>query len=218
MSNTELIAIVVFVAVAAFGIIDAIRTPIIVKRFYRDKKFTEPGRQLLEEVSDSGLLTDMYTDCFYTGSEQGLQVRQCKAWSTKRRQFTLSKKSRKRNQTAWSITVIDAKFLPVTFQALPTIVPEAIGYIGDGRSIEFPGDDKLSNRYHVSTDNAALVRAALVDELRDFLLQTEVVALEVTQDLIVLKRKWAAHLVLERLQNEIDFVVKLHNKLAGAHS
>lgn len=213
MSLTEYAFLAFFIGIALFSIVDAIRTPLVVKRMYREKELSDNGKGKLEAHSGSMLLEAMYTDSLYSGTVQGVSLSQCKAWSVNRRQFTLSKATRNRNRTAWSITTVKSNKLHPVFVALPTIVPEAVVYIGDGRNIDFPDDDELQSRYHVTTENPDKVRSAFSGEVRQFLLETEVVFVQQTAHELVLKRKWSTDKVIERLEQELDMAVKLHNRL-----
>jgi len=65
MTPGELGVAAFFIAVALFGIVDAIRTPLVVKRLYRNKGFTDTGKKTLAEISDSRLVGQMYTEHFH---------------------------------------------------------------------------------------------------------------------------------------------------------
>ena len=211
MTTTEYAVTAFVFAMAVFGIVDAIRTPLISRRFYRDKSFSDKGVEQLENLSDSALVAGMYTKNLYQKEESGVTIRQFKAYSTNRRKFTLSKAARKRNQTAWSITVIDTAHPLAEFTLLPTVVPEAITYITDGRNIDIPDDSQLANRYHVVTEQSDVVLPLMKQKIRKFLLQSEAIAIECTSKRIILRRHWAAHQVLERLQVELDVAMVVHD-------
>ena len=53
MTTTEYAVTAFIILMAVFGIVEAIRTPMIVRRFYRDKSFVDNGKSTLDEVSDS---------------------------------------------------------------------------------------------------------------------------------------------------------------------
>ena len=213
MSLTEYAFVAFFIAIALFSIVDAIRTPLLVKRLYKEKGFSDKGKGELKALSDSMLLEAMYTERLNTGTVQGVEVSQCKAWSVNRRQFTLSKATRNRNRTAWSITTIKSNKPHPTFLALPTIVPEAVAYIGDGRSIDFPDDDDIQSRYHITTENPDQIRSVCTGDIRQFLLETEVIFLHQTEHELVLKRRWSADKVTNRLERELNFAVQVHERL-----
>ena len=236
MTPGELGVAAFFIAVALFGIVDAIRTPLVVKRLYRNKGFTDTGKKTLAEISDSRLVGQMYTEHFHyrelagelagesaidaggnSGSDATSQSRvaQCKAWSTSRRNFTLSKATRKRNRTPWSITVVQGDFSNLSCLVLPTVVPEAIAYVGNGEDIDFGEDVEIANRYHITASNEALVRSAITPEIRAFLLQPDVIFIESTDNELVIKRTWNDHLVLDRLQQELDTAQTLRALLKG---
>lgn len=214
MSVSEYLFIAFFIGIALFTVFEAIRNPLLAKRLYRDINFVDRGKQQLAVLSASELVKGMYTDSLNSGVIDGTTISQCKAWSVNRRQFTLSKASRNRNKAAWSVTVVTGGS-PVTFRALPTIVPEAIAYIGDDASMEFPGDDQLSSRYHVVADQPDQLRSVFTGEIRDFLLESEIIFIEQTATELVLKRKWNDEKIAERLQREMDTAVSLHKRLAG---
>ena len=214
MSVSEYLFVAFFIGIALFTVVEAIRNPLLAKRLYREKNFTDSGRQQLTDLSDSPLIEGMYTDSLHSGVVGGLSISQCKAWSVNRRQFTLSKATRNRNKAAWSVTVVSGSSL-ATFRALPTIVPEAVAYIGDGKSIEFPGDEQLSSRYHVVTEQPDRLCSVLTGDVRKFLLESEVIFIEQTATELVLKRKWGDEKITERLQREMDIAVELQKRLAS---
>jgi len=125
----------------------------------------------------------------------------------------LSKATRNRNRTAWAITTIKSNKPHPTFLALPTIVPEAVAYIGDGRSIDFPDDDDIQSRYHITTENPDQIRSVCTGDIRQFLLETEVIFLHQTEHELVLKRRWSADKVTNRLERELNFAVQVHERL-----
>jgi len=213
MSLTEYVFIAFFIAVALVSVVDAIRTPLIIKRLYRTRNFSDKGKVTLSELSSSVLVEELYTDSWNTGTVDGLQLSQCKAWSIKRRQFTLSKATRKHNRTPWSVTIVNTASSTPAFLALPTIVPEAVTYIGNGRSIEFPDDELMQSRYHVTTDSPDQVRRALTGESREFLLQKEIIFVQQTESELVLRRLWSSDKAIERLESELKVAVKLYQQL-----
>ena len=204
-----------FIAVVLIGIVDMIRTPLVVKRFYRNNSFRDNGRQNLESVSGARILDGMYTERHYTGTSQYEGIAQFKAWSVNRRKFTLSKATRKRNRAAWSVTVIDGSYAGLSALVLPTVVPEAVAYVADGRDIDLGEDVDLANRYHVTAADAELMRSVLVDDVREFLLQPDVIFMELTDKQFVIKRSWSAHKVLDRLDEELRTAIEIQKKLAG---
>lgn len=207
MTVTEYAVAAFFIAVVLFGLIDAIRTPLIVKRFYKDKKFTDKGRQSLEALSGARILDGMYTEHQNT-SIQG-DICQFKAWSNHRRKFTLSKAARKRNRTAWSVTIVEGDFSNVSCLILPTVVPEAIAYIGNSEDIDFGDDQDIANRYHVTTEKAELLRSTITGDIREFLLLRDVVFIEVTDSQLVMKRNWTSEKVLDRLEQELEIAAEM---------
>ena len=207
-----------FIAVVLIGIVDMIRTPLVVKRFYRNNSFNDNGRQNLELVSGARILDGMYTERHYTGTSQYEGIAQFKAWSVNRRKFTLSKATRKRNRTAWSVTVIDGSYAGLSALVLPTVVPEAVAYVADGRDIDLGEDVDMANRYHVTAADAELMRSVLVDDVREFLLQPDVIFMELTDTQFVIKRSWSAHKVLDRLDEELRTAIEIQKKLAGVAS
>ena len=207
-----------FIAVVLIGIVDMIRTPLVVKRFYRNNSFRDNGRQNLESVSGARILDGMYTERHYTGTSQYEGIAQFKAWSVNRRKFTLSKATRKRNRAAWSVTVIDGSYAGLSALVLPTVVPEAVAYVADGRDIDLGEDVDLANRYHVTAADAELMRSVLVDDVREFLLQPDVIFMELTDKQFVIKRSWSAHKVLDRLDEELRTAIEIQKKLAGVAS
>ncbi len=213
MTVTEYAIPAFVVLLAIFGIVDMIRTPYIVRRFYQGKSFTDKGKASLEEVTDSNLVLEMYANHVYQKVENGIAIRQFQAWSINRRKFTLSKAARKRNQTAWSITVIDAVEPIAVCTILPTVVPEAIVYITDGRNIDIAEDAQIATRYHVVTEQENIIVPLITQKIRQFLLQSEVVSIECTSKQVVLKRHWAAHQVLDRLQTELDVCQVIHDSV-----
>lgn len=210
MELSEFAAVAVFVAVVLFGIVDAIRTPLKIKGFYRDRSYTDQGKKSLSECSDARILDAMYTERFFTDSASG--VSQCKSWSVDRRKFTFSKVARKRNRTAWSVTIVDGDFSHFSCLILPTVVPEAITYVGNGENMDFESDLDVANRYHIVTDQEALIKSTIVGELRVFLLRAHIVAIEVTENQLVMKRNWADHQVIERLEEELTIVALLKER------
>ena len=207
-----------FIAVVLIGIVDMIRTPLVVKRFYRNNSFRDNGRQNLESVSGARILDGMYTERHYTGTSQYEGIAQFKAWSVNRRKFTLSKATRKRNRAAWSVTVIDGSYAGLSALVLPTVVPEAVAYVADGRDIDLGEDVDMANRYHVTAADAELMRSVLVDDVREFLLQPDVIFMELTDKQFVIKRSWSAHKVLDRLDEELHTAIEIQKKLAGVAS
>ena len=211
MTTTEYAVTAFIILMAVFGIVEAIRTPMIVRRFYRDKSFVDNGKSTLDEVSDSVVLNNLYTPSLNSAVINGVTVQQFKAWSLQRRQFTLSKATRKRNQIAWSVTIVNAQQSLTPFCARPTVVPEAIIYVNDGKGIEFHGDDEFANRYHVVTERADIIRPLLTEKIREFLLQPEAISVEVIKSGIIVKRQWQADKVLDRLQQEIDIALAIND-------
>ena len=218
MITTEYAVAAFFIAVALFGIVDAIRTPLIVKRFYRDKNFRDNGKLVLEAVSTARIVEGMYTERHYTGAAQDPQIAQFKAWSVNRRKFTLSKATRKRNRAAWSVTVIEGDYAGLSCLVLPTVVPEAVAYAGNGESIDFGEDEQMASRYHVTTRAAEKIRSVLVGEAREFLLQPDVISMELTDNQLIIKRSWSAHKVLDRLEEELTVAADVHKSLVTASS
>jgi len=218
MITTEYAVAAFFIAIALFGIVDAIRTPLIVRRFYRNKNFSDNGKLTFEPVSAVRILDSMYTERHYSDSGQYPNIAQFKAWSTNRRKFTLSKATRKRNREAWSVTVIEGEFQGLTSLVLPTVVPEAVAYVGNGEGIDFGDDEQMSSRYHVTTTDAEMIRSLLVNEVREFLLQPDVIFMELTDKQFVIRRSWSAHKVLERLDEELRIATEIQNKLAGTRT
>lgn len=211
MALSELAAVAVFVAVALFGIVDTIWTPIKIKRFYSDRGFTNQGEKNLAAFSAARILDGMYTERFFNEEVSG--VSQLKAWSVDRKKFTLSKATRKRNRAPWSVTLVEGDFKHATCLILPTVVPEAIAYVGNGQNIDFEHDLEIANRYHIETDNEALIKFVVSGEVREFLLQAHVVFIEVTDTQLVMKRAWADHLAIDRLSKELDMVTLLQSRL-----
>ena len=218
MTATEYAVGAFFIAVALFGIIDAIRTPLIVKRFYRDRKFRDNGKVTLETITTARILDAMYTEHHYSDSDQHPNIAQFKAWSTNRRNFTLSKATRKRNRAAWSVTVIDGDYEGLSCLVLPTVVPEAVVYVANGKDIDFGDDVQMANRYHITTTDAELIRSVLVDDVREFLLQPDVIFMELTDKHMVIKRSWSAHKVLDRLEEELNVATAIQKSLAKARA
>lgn len=211
MPITEYAVAAFFVAVALFGVVDAIRTPLVIKRYYRDQSFVSNGKKVLSENSDARVLDGMYTEHYYSQRTSG--VSQFKSWSVDRRKFTLSKASRKRNRAPWSVTVVEGDFSKLSCLILPTIVPEAIAYIGNGENIDFESDLEIANRYHIATNREATVRSAITGEVRDFLLQPHVLFIEVTDKQLIMRRNWADHEILDRLKQELKIATQLKEQL-----
>lgn len=216
MTITEYAVAAFFIAVALFGIIDAIRTPLIVKRLYRNKKFRDNGKLKLETVSAARILDGMYTEHHYSGTENYSGISQYKAWSVDRHKFTLSKATRKRNHAAWSVTAIDGDYAGLSCLVLPTVVPEAVAYVGNGEDIDLRDDVEIANRYHVTTNNAELIRTLLAGDVREFLLQPDVIFMELIDKQFVIKRSWSAHKVLDRLEEELLVAAEIQKTLAQA--
>ena len=214
MITTEYAVAAFFIAVALFGIVDAIRTPLIVKRFYRDKAFRDNGKLTLQTQSAVRILDGMYTEHHYSDASQYPKISQFKAWSVNRRKFTLSKATRKRNRAAWSVTVIDGDYAGLSCLVLPTVVPEAVVYVGDGKDIDFGDDVEMANRYHVTTDDAEFIRSVLAAKVREFLLQPDVIFMEMTDTQFVIKRSWSAHKVLDRLEEELVIATEIQKALS----
>ncbi len=211
MELSEFAAVAVFVAVVLFGIVDAIGTPLKIKGFYRGRSYTDQGKKNLPECSGARILDAMYTERFFTNSTSG--VSQCKSWSIDRRKFTFSKAARKRNRTPWSVTIVEGDFSHLSCLILPTVVPEAITYVGNGENMDFESDLEVANRYHIVTDNEALIKSTIVGELRSFLLKAHIVFIEVTNHQLVMKRNWADHQVIERLEQELAIAALLKERL-----
>lgn len=213
MAFSEIAAVLVFVVVVLFGIVDAIRTPLIVKRFYRDKNFTNDGKKMLTDCTDARIVDGMFTEHYFSSGAAG--VSQCKSWSTDRHKFTLSKATRKRNRAPWSVTVIEGNFTKLSCLILPTVVPEAIAYVGNGENVDFEDDSELANRYHINADNETLIKSVLTREVRAFLLQPDVIYLESTDSQLVIKRNWLDHQVLHRLSQELEIAARLSEQLCA---
>ena len=218
MTTTEYAVAAFFIAVALFGIVDAIRTPFVVKRFYRNKGFSDNGRQNLEAVSSARILEGMYTEHHYSGSDQYAGIAQFKAWSVNRRKFTLSKATRKRNLAAWSVTVIDGDYPGLSCLVLPTVVPEAVAYVGNGQDIDLSDDEQIANRYHVTTKDAGMFRQIVAKDVREFMLQPDVIFMELTDKQFVIKRSWSAHKVLDRLDEELLVASEIQKTLLKPHN
>lgn len=213
MTTTEYAVAAFIILMVVVGIVEAIRTPMIIRRFYRDKSFDDHGKSALPDVADSIVLENLYTPSLYSGVTDGVTVQQFKAWSNRRRQFTLNKAARKRNQIPWSVTIVEAQQVtPLCVR--PTVVPEAILYVNDGNSIEFLGDDEFADRYHVVAERADIVRPLLTEKLREFLLQPEAISIEAVNSRIIVKRQWQTDSVLERLQQEIDIALVINEWFA----
>ena len=213
MAFSEFAAVAVFVAVALFGIVDAIGTPLKIKRFYTGRGYTSKGERKLSEYSDARIVDGMYTERYFTEDDTGIS--QLKAWSVDRRKFTLSKAARKRNRTPWSVTIVEGDFKHATCLILPTVVPEAIGYVGNGEAMDFESDLEIANRYHIVTQYEALLKSVITGGIREFLLQAHIVFIEITDNQLVMKRGWADHLVIDRLTKELDIAVLLQGQLHG---
>ena len=125
----------------------------------------------------------------------------------------MSKASRKRNRAPWSVTVVEGDFSKLSCLILPTIVPEAIAYIGNGENIDFESDLEIANRYHIATNREATVRSAITGEVRDFLLQPHVLFIEVTDKQLIMRRNWADHEILDRLKQELKIATQLKEQL-----
>ncbi len=213
MALSEIAAVAVFVAVALFGIVDAIGTPLKIKRFYRDRGFNNKGEKKLSEYTTARIVDGMYTERYFSEDTPG--VSQFKAWSVDRKKFTLSKAARKRNRAAWSVTVVENDFTQATCLILPTVVPEAIGYVGNGENMDFENDLEIANRYHIVTENETLLKSVITGEVREFLLKAHIVFIEITESQLVMKRNWADHLVLQRLTDELDIIALLQERLTS---
>ncbi len=213
MALSEIAAVAVFVAVALFGIADAIGTPLKIKRFYRDRGLDNKGEKKLSEYTTARIVDGMYTERYFSEDTPG--VSQFKAWSVDRKKFTLSKAARKRNRAAWSVTVVENDFTQATCLILPTVVPEAIGYVGNGENMDFENDLEIANRYHIVTENEALLKSVITGEVREFLLKAHIVFIEITESQLVMKRNWADHLVLQRLTDELDIIALLQERLTS---
>ena len=202
MALGEIAAVVLFVVVALFGVFDAIRTPLIVKRFYKDRSYIDGGKKMLSDCTDARIVDGMFTEHYFSNSAAG--IAQFKAWSVDRRKFTLNKATRKRNRAPWSVTVIEGDFKKLSCLMLPTVVPEAIAYVGNGEKIDFADDPELQNRYHIIAANEALIKSVLTGAVRDFLLKPDVIFIESTDSQLVIKRNWLDHQVLDRLTRELE--------------
>lgn len=211
MALSEIVMVAVFVVVVLFGIVDFFWTPIKIKRFYKDRGFDNKGEKKLSECTTARIVDGMYTERYFSEDTPG--VSQFKAWSVDRKKFTLSKVARKRNRAAWSVTVVEGDFTQATCLILPTVVPEAIGYVGNGENIDFENDLEIANRYHIVTENEALFEAVITGEIREFLLRAHIVFIEITEGQLVMKRTWADHLVVERLTDELEVVSLLQERL-----
>lgn len=216
MITTDIAVAAFVVAVALYGIVDAVYTPIKVRRFYTDNDYNgnSANKQLLTSLTDSSIVSDMYTNCVYEKSPANGSIKQCKAWSVNRRKFTLAKAVRKRNQTPWSITIIDSNDALAECKVQPTIVPEAIQYIGDGKSIELARDEVIANRYHVVTEYEQMVVPLVTQQIRKYLLQTDVIYFECTANQVIVKRHWNSHQVLERLEADLDAAQQVAGAMA----
>jgi len=211
MEFADYLIFLVLAGFAVFGVVDAIRSRWLVRAHYAGVQATvDSSKQPLETICDSLLLKAMYTGRLYRASHNGYQYRQCTAWSVDRHRFTLNKKQRDRNKMGWSVTLVGPLQESDTFLIRPTIVPEAIAYIGDGASIDIPDDQTLTDRYHIVATDPAKISSVLVQpEIREFLVVAEITSVELTRDYLILKRKAYSDKVLQRLQQELDIAVTL---------
>jgi len=72
----------------------------------------------------------------------------------------------------------------------------------------------MANRYHVTTDDAEFIRSVLAAKVREFLLQPDVIFMEMTDTQFVIKRSWSAHKVLDRLEEELVIATEIQKALS----
>ncbi|MEM7259927.1 MAG: hypothetical protein AAF404_21345 [Pseudomonadota bacterium] len=200
-----------FVAVILYGLSNTISVPLRVKRFYASLGFTDGGVNAFETAPyvESLLLQGLTTNHHYSGEYEGIRIEQFAAISKQRRQFTLNKVIRKRNQQVWTVTVVLLNSSVTGFCARPIRVPEAPEYMFNGDAVLFPDDDAFSSRVHVVATDHAQARKVISAEIREYLDGIDPLSLESVQSVLIHRRTRQPHDTGAQLQKDLDAMVRL---------
>lgn len=214
--------IALFMALVLYGVSNAIRVPLVVKRFYKKLGFNDEGPVEFDSslFADSLLLQGEKTSHLYGGVYDGYKLNQFEAYSTQRRKFTVNKAQRKRNQKIWTVTVISLDKPLANFCARPVLVPEAPEYLLNSEAVLFPDHEDFAKRIHVVATDHASARALFNAEVREYLngSDPDPLALESVQSVLIHRRPRQPHDTGKQLKKDLDAVVSLAGTLTDLAS
>lgn len=203
-----------------YGLVQYVVAPFAVKRFYEKRKFTDTGKSKLDDpfLQDSILLARLNADHVFAAETQGYRVEQYEAFPETRRKFTMSRVRRKRNQARFTVTVLHSNSALTPFCARPTTVTDAMEYMLDTRNIKFPDDEHFANRLHILAEDHESVRQCMTPIVRNQLTKSEAIALECLAtssggSTLILKRPRDAFDVSDKLTEELESIVQIHQEL-----
>lgn len=206
-----------FMALVLYGVSNAIRVPLVVKRFYKKLGFNDEGPVQFDSspFTESLLLHGEKTSHLYRGVYDGYQMYQFAAHSVQRRKFTVNKAQRKRNQKIWTVTVMSLDKPLANFCARPVLVPEAPEYLLNSEAVLFPEHEDFAKRVHVVASDHARARKLFTAEIREHLngSDPDPLALESVQSFLIHRRPRQPHDTGKQLQKDIDAVVRLAKTL-----
>ena len=208
MDTSDYLIIAMLAVLLLYGLGNYIAAPILMRRFYRDKLFTDQGPSALESPAESQVLQPLATSNLYKGQHQNRTLEQCKAYPQSRRTFTLSKARRKHNQTRWSVTRLGSEQQLEPFCLLPTAdVSTALMMLNDP-GVDISEDKEFAHRYHLRCANPERVKLLIFNQMREFLLQKELISVECLDNTLIIKRSWPQEKISKRLLDEINCAVQ----------
>lgn len=214
MNTGEYLVAGMLTVLFVFGVASFILAPIITRKHYRTLGFVDHGKSPLDSPADSDILEPLATSQLYGGEYKGYIVEQCKAYPKRRRHFTLSKVMRKHNQSRWSVTRLTSKEALPPFCLLPTSEPQTAFIMLGESGVDLEHDSDFQNRYFLRTEVPDSVLPLFTGEIRDFLMEKELISVECVSDTVLIKRSWPEDNIQSRLLGDIKRAVEITAQLS----
>lgn len=207
MENGELVVLLVLAAFFLYGVANIIAAPILLRKFYRKVGFKKIGRSSLDNPSSSYLLESLASKQLYNGLYRGYKISHAKCFLQRRKALTFSKVKRKQLQSRWSVTLVCSKHRLPEFSLLPKTEPATVLLMLSESSVDLSFDEELDRRYLLRTEHAEPVISLITTDLRSFLLDRELAAIEVVDNRVIIKRAWPTERLKTNLLDEFNAAI-----------
>jgi len=203
MKIEDLIVIALLSVVFIYGLANFVLAPIILRRFYKEHCLSDLGRSTFD-IHDSQLLKPLATNHLYGGIYRNHQLHHAKCFLQQRPRFTFSKHVRKKLQSHWSATILTVEQELPAFTLLPKSEPETIALMLSDPGVDLSHDTELERRYLLRTDHAELITQLLVGDIRELLVGRELLAIEVFNKTVLIRRSWPTEKILSTLLDDFN--------------
>jgi len=211
MESKDLIVVLVLAVFVIYGLANWLLAPIILKRVYKQQGLTDTGKASFDAYN-SVLLEPLATDHLYQGNYQGFQLQHAKCALQHRPRFTLSKHTRKKMQSRWSVTILGTEKNLPAFTLLPKTDPDTIALMLTNPGVDLSRDKELEPRYLLLTDHIESTISLLTGEFKEQLVGRDFPAIEVIDNKVLIKRSWPTERIEQTLVNDFNCAVSIAHK------